>query len=139
MLKFCRKKKGFTLIELLIVMAIIAILVGMGMPGLLRARERARRTKCMNNLKEINLAIQEYMTDYNERYPDTLTDLVNAGYLGTANLDCPTAPGTDDYVYTKPAGFPTASTEICSDKPGNHEGGRNALYGDGHVSWVPSP
>lgn len=139
MLKFYRKKKGFTLIELLIVMAIIAILVGMGMPRLLSARERARRTKCMNNLSEINLAIQEYMTDYNERYPDTLAALVTAGYLESANLDCPTAPGADDYTYTKPAGFPTASTEICSDNSGNHEGGRNVLYGDGHVAWVPSP
>ena len=63
------KKRGFTLIELLVVIAIIAILAGMLLPALSRARESARRAACLNNLKQIMTAIKTYSPDYNEYYP----------------------------------------------------------------------
>lgn len=55
-----RKRRGFTLIELLVVIAIIAVLIGLLMPAVQAAREAARRASCLNNLKQIGIAIASY-------------------------------------------------------------------------------
>jgi prepilin-type N-terminal cleavage/methylation domain-containing protein/prepilin-type processing-associated H-X9-DG protein len=60
---------GFTLIELLVVIAIIAILAAILFPVFARARENARRTSCLSNMKQIGLGFMQYTQDYDERYP----------------------------------------------------------------------
>ena len=63
------QKRGFTLIELLVVIAIIAILAAILFPVFARARENARRTSCLSNLKQIGLGVMQYVQDYDEMYP----------------------------------------------------------------------
>jgi len=64
-----RHERGFTLIELLVVIAIIAILGAILFPVFARARESARRTACVSNLKQLGLAAHMYASDYDEVFP----------------------------------------------------------------------
>lgn len=75
-----RRLPGFTLIELLVVIAIIAILIALLLPAVQQAREAARRTQCRNNLKQIGLALHNYLSTHTKFPPGRLLpDLIIGG------------------------------------------------------------
>lgn len=75
--------RGFTLIELLVVIAIIAILAAILFPVFAQAREKARQISCVNNEKQIALAVIQYVSDNDQREPICVYDAPGSGILTT--------------------------------------------------------
>jgi prepilin-type N-terminal cleavage/methylation domain-containing protein/prepilin-type processing-associated H-X9-DG protein len=99
----CRAN-GFTLIELLVVIAIIGILAAMLFPVFSQAREKARATTCASNCKQLNMAAQMYMQDYDETVP--LTCGSNADGSGFVTWQDTVQPYAKNY-----------NIVICPDSP----------------------
>jgi len=132
-----REKSGFTLIELLVVIAIIAILAAILFPVFSSAREQARKTACLSNLKQLGQALTMYVQDWDESFPYQL-DWSASSSVGMLERYSPNFMVQGKiYPYVKNASvFDCPSTDICpinSDDPQ-----LNLAYGDGRggALWV---
>jgi prepilin-type N-terminal cleavage/methylation domain-containing protein/prepilin-type processing-associated H-X9-DG protein len=130
-------RRGFTLIELLVVIAIIAVLIALLLPAVQAAREAARRAQCVNNLKQIGLALHNYISTYNVlppgrvnshitgqgdcwgAYAEILGQMEQQGIFNSFNFSLPpdTDPTTTSAVANMTGFMLNINTLICPSDP----------------------
>ena len=100
------RRKGFTLIELLVVIAIIAILAAILFPVFARAREKARQTSCLSNLRQLGVAQLMYLSDHEGSFQRELQGMPVAKSLGpyvrnVGVFGCPSTESRHGYSYAQ--------------------------------------
>jgi prepilin-type N-terminal cleavage/methylation domain-containing protein len=130
------RRRGFTLIELLVVIAIIAILAAILFPVFAKAREAARKTTCISNLKQMGSAVMMYCQDYDEVYPvaNQEADKMAGGQAHSWNVPGGKYPHLVDVVapYTKNEAMfkcPSLGNPVVRDAAGLVTNGKGGSYG----------
>ncbi len=137
-------KRGFTLIELLVVIAIIAILAAILFPVFARAREKARQSSCLSNLKQIGLAGQMYAQDYDETFNPSDQHCDPPNYVWS-QLIYPYVKNDQIFICPSFGGVHTSTCGAAHTKPSSYVHGGYAInawrevgqggtttYGPGH-------
>jgi prepilin-type N-terminal cleavage/methylation domain-containing protein/prepilin-type processing-associated H-X9-DG protein len=124
-----RFRKGFTLIELLVVIAIIAILAAILFPVFAQAREKARETSCLSNLKQLDLGMLMYAQDYDETLPQWQWGRSYASGSGPAKNNGTTIWWNAIYPYVK-----NVQVYACPSQRYQYD-----ITQDGHWGWFTKP
>ncbi|MGA2869144.1 MAG: prepilin-type N-terminal cleavage/methylation domain-containing protein [Verrucomicrobiota bacterium] len=119
-----RARGGFTLIELLVVIAIIAILAAMLLPALIKAKQKAKQTGCINNMRQIGISLCMYAPDYHQ-YPNCLTEAKPSFYVWQPRLL--TYMGNNRNAFVCPAALSQSAWDTNLNKTIQAIDGENGL------------